>query len=520
MENVKNLSNINSVVPDSEKWHKRALLVIAGLFLWRLIFILIVPLDLAGDEAYYWDWSRHLALGYYSKPPLIAWINFISSSLLPHSVFAVRMPAAVFSLVTMLALYGLARRLFSSRTAFWSVVAFAASPGSCVLGYVMTIDAPLVCFWMVSIYCLWRAIEDESRSSCWWLALGVASGLGMLSKQTMLAFPALMFTFFIFSKDDRKVLTTVKPYFATILSFAALLPPLWWNMQNEWITFQHTSHHFDGSSKGGLFFLHTLGDFVGGQLLLVSPLTGILMLLVAVPLVYRFRKQAPKVKFLLIFSLPFLMLFLLLSLRQRINANWPAVFYPTGTILLAAWGCGELNVVPRLDRLRKLFVPGVLFGLFLALLVYALPFYINGASLGGSKHDPLLRVKGWQPLSVQVEKLRQQQSTEDRQNTFLLAVDRDIASQLGFYLSDMPHVFKWPTRPGGVDSQYDLWEQPSSRLGENGLLVMQKGRVVPTKLAASFLSFRKVRDFDIVLGEGGKRSFTVFLGRNLQSWPR
>ena len=32
------------------------------------------PLDLAPDEAHYWDWSRHLDWSYYSKGPLVAWL--------------------------------------------------------------------------------------------------------------------------------------------------------------------------------------------------------------------------------------------------------------------------------------------------------------------------------------------------------------------------------------------------------------------------------------------------------------
>ncbi len=30
-------------------------------------------LPVTGDEAYYLDWGRHLALGYYDQPPMIGW---------------------------------------------------------------------------------------------------------------------------------------------------------------------------------------------------------------------------------------------------------------------------------------------------------------------------------------------------------------------------------------------------------------------------------------------------------------
>ena len=46
-------------------------LIIGGGTLLRIVFsatFLLVP-----DEAYYWQWSRHLALGYHDHPPMIAW---------------------------------------------------------------------------------------------------------------------------------------------------------------------------------------------------------------------------------------------------------------------------------------------------------------------------------------------------------------------------------------------------------------------------------------------------------------
>ncbi len=35
--------------------------------------LLIFHFPLASDEAYYWQWSRHLDMGYYDQGPMIAW---------------------------------------------------------------------------------------------------------------------------------------------------------------------------------------------------------------------------------------------------------------------------------------------------------------------------------------------------------------------------------------------------------------------------------------------------------------
>ena len=50
------------------------LLVLVGLTLLRTAAVAISPLDLGVDEAQYWLWSQSPDFGYFTKPPLIAWI--------------------------------------------------------------------------------------------------------------------------------------------------------------------------------------------------------------------------------------------------------------------------------------------------------------------------------------------------------------------------------------------------------------------------------------------------------------
>ena len=59
-------------------WNKRFFLLLAFATALRVVYLFTAPLDLVADEAYYWDWSRQLDWGYFSKPPLIAWIIALS----------------------------------------------------------------------------------------------------------------------------------------------------------------------------------------------------------------------------------------------------------------------------------------------------------------------------------------------------------------------------------------------------------------------------------------------------------
>ncbi len=107
----------------------------------------MVPLQLVPDEAYYWDWSRHLDIGYYSKPPMVAWLNYISTSLFGINEFGVRFFAALFGTASVGILYMLAREMFDENVALLSSLVALLTPANAALSFVMTIDPPLIFFW-------------------------------------------------------------------------------------------------------------------------------------------------------------------------------------------------------------------------------------------------------------------------------------------------------------------------------------------------------------------------------------
>src|SRR3954466_7562988 len=91
------------------------------------------PLDLAPDEAHYWDWSRHLDWSYYSKGPLVAllirgscelfggWSQALTGSL----VLAVRLPAVLCGALLLTSLYVLTVQALGREKLATGVVALA-----------------------------------------------------------------------------------------------------------------------------------------------------------------------------------------------------------------------------------------------------------------------------------------------------------------------------------------------------------------------------------------------------------
>src|SRR5437870_1267637 len=109
----------------AEKWGCRGLAALAVLLAAALHLFCLArdcPLDLAPDEAHYWDWSRHLDWSYYSKGPLVAWLIRLacelfggwSEALVGNQMLAVRLPALLCGVLLLLSLYVLTVQSFGS----------------------------------------------------------------------------------------------------------------------------------------------------------------------------------------------------------------------------------------------------------------------------------------------------------------------------------------------------------------------------------------------------------------------
>ena len=90
----------------SLKEHKLFIYVLLFNFISRSILAAAVPLS--GDEAYFWEWSRHLALGYYSHPPITGWLIALITTILPAEAYIVRLTGIILHLLTVMGVYWIA----------------------------------------------------------------------------------------------------------------------------------------------------------------------------------------------------------------------------------------------------------------------------------------------------------------------------------------------------------------------------------------------------------------------------
>jgi len=247
---------------------RRTLLVLLALTVARLVWLRVGGLDLYPDEAQYWLWSRTPDWGYFSKPPLIAWVIRATTLLLGDDQAGIRIASPLFHFGTALVIFHTARRLYDARVASWSAIAYATLPGVSASSLLISTDVPLLFCWAVALHGFVRARETEGRR--WWIIVGAAAGLGLLAKYAMAYWLLSALLFLLVVKDERRHL----PRFlaASALALAIYAPNLVWNLAHNLVSYRHTEANAD--INGLALHLGAFGEFLGSQFAVFGPTCG------------------------------------------------------------------------------------------------------------------------------------------------------------------------------------------------------------------------------------------------------
>jgi 4-amino-4-deoxy-L-arabinose transferase-like glycosyltransferase len=501
-------------------YFRRALILIGSALVFRLVYAALFATNPAGDEAYYWDWGRQLDYGYYSKPPFIAWLYAFVDWIGGGSLFAIRATAAVLGTLSLLLLYRLAAALFDARTGWYAVLLGLAAPANAVLSFFLTIDAPLVICWTTALWMFWRIVDDKAGRGTH-LLLFLALATGHLCKQMMMVFPLIAIIFLATAASTRPLMKRPSLWLVLCGAYLSLLPPLIWNARHDWITFKHTSHHFEVKGDGGNVLVERLGDFLsflGTQLGVLSPGTAFVLFSLALGGLHLLRSAPRSHRYLLAFGALPLAVMLLLALRQGLQPNWAAVFYLSGIVLVAAWYRGAITAGFPPVSWRRLFPLTLAVGFLLVGYFYAASPLLAALGKAGHTADPNRRLLGYKDLAAAVHSVRAK--LPENENPFLLVIGhRDLTSQLAFGLPDQPRVFNFDPRPG-IDSQYEMWNlsQTTGLIGRHALILTPASDRLPKRFARCFDSVEKVDTITVRI-QAQEKSYSFFLARGLREWP-
>lgn len=411
-------------VPQARAWSKTAVAVIAASFLLRLVFSGLQ--ELLPEEAYYWQFARHLDWSYLDHPGMVAWLIASGTSMFGHTEFGVRCGAILCSGLAAWYLWRLAQLFFHRQAALAAVMLFAALPYTFISGYLMTPDAPLVLFWTAALYYLAVALRTSSSSS--WMAAGACLGLGMVSKYSIALLGAATIIFMIAHKPSRRQFASPWPYAAACLTALLFTPVIYWNATNGWASFAfQTSRRLEEPWEFGLPTL------LVSVLCLITP-TGMVAAAVAL--------KSPAARsssddgdfhalFLRIFlGLP-LLVFTIFSLTHIPKLNWTGPSFITALPFLGAAMCAAAPL-NRWDSFVQKTWPAtlaVLFAVYIGALAYFGPGIPGIGYTRGSQ-----RYVGWTDLGRKLAVLLDSKKLPGGERPLIVGMDKHfLASEIGFY---------------------------------------------------------------------------------------
>lgn len=407
----------------------------AILFAYREWITQSTPIHLFFDEAYYFGWSQSLDWGYYSKPPMVAWLIRITTDLFGSSEWAIKLASPLLYSITSLILFAIGQRLHSTRAGLYAGLLFLTMPLVSFNSLFITTDAPLLFFWTLALLLFLKA--QESNQWVIWILAGVVGGLGLLSKYTFILFPAGFLVYAAISKEGRELLANPRFWVACGLAIVLLLPNLWWNYQHDFISFQHTAEIAQQAENEPK--LSRLLEFLAMQLVVFGPITTILIL---VTIRTSFSSEASK----LLWSI-FIPIFLVISvqaLTARANINWGAPAYITGSLIVAIW-----LAQTGLKRLVKL---AVSINLVLAILFYHYSTLQNIAGVEPTKNNnPYTRISGWYELGQSIQPYLDQYPEAP-----IASESRKVLAYFGYYREPMDLYGRALTFDDHTISQYEL----------------------------------------------------------------
>jgi len=307
---------------------RRTIALIAGVLVLRIVSLWFNNSELFFDEAQYWYWGENPAFGYFSKPPLLAWIIGAASAVCGDSEFCVRLPSPLLHSATAGVLYAIAARLFDARTGFWTAATYLLLPAVTLSASLISTDVPLLLLWSVALLAYVRLDENDDTASA--VALGVALGLGMLAKYAMAYFLLCAAVHALFDRGRTPVVLRRKFWLSMGVAALVFGPNVVWNLLNGNPTVAHTSENISFGDRFPNF--GGFAEFFGSQFAVMGPvLFGIyLAALVRLPREGMNRSQG----LLIAFSAPVLLLICFQAILSKAYANWAAVAYIAATLLV------------------------------------------------------------------------------------------------------------------------------------------------------------------------------------------
>ncbi|MEQ1864081.1 MAG: glycosyltransferase family 39 protein [Micropepsaceae bacterium] len=462
---------------------------VAALTACRIAILIATPLELGPDEAQYWSWSLTPAFGYFSKPPMIAWLIGASTSVCGDGEACIRIAAPLLHAATALIVFFAGRALYDERTGLWSASAYALMPGTSFSSLLITTDVPLLFCWSLALLAL--AELRRKPTVAWSIVFGAAIGLGFLSKYAMLYFVLGAALALLPTVEGRALLFSRWGAIAAAAAGVVFAPNVVWNAMHSFATVGHTASNANwGAEK--LFNIGKLAEFIAAQAGIVGPIAaGIVIWGIARG--WRDRRWAGADTLLLSLSLPVLAIVAVQAFISRANANWAAPAFVALTILIAAWGVRR--------GIGKILMANLGVNAAVAALLGALavsPAFV--AAIG--QENSVKRLRGWEEAGRSIASL-----ASSAPFTAILSDDREDMGSLYYYtrMRTLP-LRMWPKQ--NAANEYE--SSHALRAEEVSNVIFVTRRSDPSDVVGAFASSERIATLETRLDSKRKRVFFLY----------
>lgn len=438
--------------------------------------------ELGNDEVYYYTYALYPDWSHFDHPPMIGWvIQFFSLNLTFDHEFFLRMPAVVFVTINTWLIYQSGCLIGRMRAGWYAALLYTASVYAFVItGFMILPDAPQNFFWTLSLWLMLKTVHPATTNNQrqWlWALLGMTIGLGMISKYTAVF---LWFGYAVFViLYHRRWLRQPMLWIAVLISAAFLIPVVWWNFSNDFVSFSFQGERiniFNGTIRPDLFFTE-----LGGQMIYNNPVVFVIAWISVFALwTQKSSRPTPYHRLLLWLSLPLILLFLFFSLFRSTLPHWTGPAY-TSLILLSA------DFLEKRSRRLFPFVTQIALAILMVFILIGslqiktgfIPMKKETEYHRLGKNDVTLDMFGWRSLKPAFESVRNrlvssgEMDADDAiigENWFPLAnLDYYVARPLGMKVFGLGepqrlHKYMWINNiRGGMKVGDDFWYITSSR---------------------------------------------------------
>jgi 4-amino-4-deoxy-L-arabinose transferase-like glycosyltransferase len=400
--------------------HDNAVLILLAAIFVALHLATSSPYGFHRDELATLNDAQHLAWGFVAYPPFTPAVGSLELWLFGISTFGVRVvPILALGLVVILS--GLmARELGGSRRAQnLTALAVAVIPIVAVQASVLQYVSFDYLWCVLLTYFLIRLLNSDDPR--WWIAIGAAIGLGMMTKYTMAFFVTGLVGAIVaaatFEKEFRtKILGhALSPYLwaGIALSLFTFLPNLIWQVQHHFTSLDFLRHiHARDVGQG------QTRDFLPGQLYVCVSLS--LCPLVFMGLWFYFNQRGPKYRLLGWMYFLTLILFTVAQGRSYYMGPLYPMLLAAGCVVWERWAGTRARTSARvIQSITWTLVASSAIASF-ALLTPIAP--INSAlwNITGNLQDNFKEEIGWTDLVATVARVYRALPAEERNRTGII----------------------------------------------------------------------------------------------------